>query len=839
MFNKEINSKTVQIKKVNFRSWKKGKVWLYASATVLSVIGIGATTTEVHADVTTTAPTTAVSTPQTKISAAATPVSAKTSENVSASSTTAAPAANSTIVTPRLSAKNLTINKDDSFIPVDSFLGGTDSTGQAVKLSQVTESDTVNTSTPGVYGVEYSFVDERTNQTVSAHASITVKDDSSNSVVSDLPNKIASPDSESGTSAQADSAVAGSSVVNSETTIDANMSLSSAANQLSSYAQTDAGKAAVSQANVVINSAVANLSAAASLASDPQVLQFKTALSSAVANNETGIAKSLVAAFGATEKGSALNSLAAVSNQMPSDADVKTLNSLTAGLTSTATADSSAAIAASAASSYMSTSEGQALIEQANSVASDASSASQAAVKAFASTADGKAMLSALSSYAAGSQFSAFNTEMSSAVAAKDTTLVSSLASSFFATPVGSQFATDMAAYEATNSYKTMSNAIAAAQDEAAKKLQASITLASQSLAGTGLSNSGILGGITGGVWNAVSWLAQHINPVAIIPNLTRFGQWGEFGESLLGAVVGSVFYGTIGTATAGLTANLISVLPVTVCNTIVGIVPILDWWATTSQWYSLGWIGGIAGWFGGAVSSAAGAYYGATMAPGLATSDGHVDNVVGGVAIGSTIGAMVGESVSDWLFSYPVAHLVWGIPGALSLIAGTIGTIADVINPLSALVMTWFTPLTDTMATFRGARRGALIGGLLGGAIGAIAQATGLKLNLPAASQLVKDIAALPGLSDLLSTIKTVTEKAGTIVTKSVTVAREATYLPVDGLTSATDSAGATVPLSKISTQGTVNTDMPGIYVVNYQYQDTSNNNQVVNGYSVVTVQE
>ncbi|OAU93611.1 membrane protein, partial [Lacticaseibacillus rhamnosus] len=361
------------------------------------------------------------------------------------------------------------------------------------------------------------------------------------------------------------------------------------------------------------------------LSNDPKVKAFQAQLSEAVATSDVALQKSLVASFNATAEGSALASLASFEASVASD---PALQSMMSSLSSTAEAKSAAD--ASATSSFMATAYGKRLLADASSAAFAGSLASAAAVSSFAQTEDGKQMIAALSSYATNSEFAAFNTALSSAVAASNTSLAQSLATSFFATSLGSAFAQDMARFEATNSYKAMQSAISVAQDSVAKQLRSTLIASAQSVvkADTGFSLTGVLGGITNFIWNAVSWLATNINPIRLIPNLTGLGQVGELIESVIGGTVGSAFYGTVTTAVGGFAAWFIAGVPATVLDSIVGIIPIVGWIANGGNAAELGWVGGITGWLTGIVGSTVGAYYGATMAPGL-SKDGKVDAVV------------------------------------------------------------------------------------------------------------------------------------------------------------------------------------------------------------------
>ncbi len=123
-----------------------------------------------------------------------------------------------------------------------------------------------------------------------------------------------------------------------------------------------------------------------------------------------------------------------------------------------------------------------------------------------------------------------------------------------------------------------MQSAISVAQDSVAKQLRSTLIASAQSVvkADTGFSLTGVLGGITNFIWNAVSWLATNINPIRLIPNLTGLGQVGELIESVIGGTVGSAFYGTVTTAVGGFAAWFIAGVPATVLDSIVGIIPIV-----------------------------------------------------------------------------------------------------------------------------------------------------------------------------------------------------------------------------------------------------------------------
>lgn len=872
MLNKginKLNSKNILAKNTHFRSWKKGKVWLYASATILSIVGAGAaSTSEVHAD--TVKPVTATSAASTSIGTATSSnasAAPATSDATSSSAATQETAKTVATVTPQIQTKSVTVNRGSSFNALSAFSGATDSKGATVGLSQIKVDGTVNTNVAGVYNLLFSFVDPATQETVNGAAQVTVQSDTATSALAtpevktpassvkaqaDLDDTSATqtpetPAAEVAPSTGGMSFDAGSTATvegqSSAATTDfssaASEAMVSAGNALSSYAQTSEGKSAASQVATLLDSAAGTLSSVAALANDPAVVSFKAALSDAVAAKDTALAQSLVSSFYATSQGAALKELAANSATAatnPTDtAALASLKSMAADLTSNAAVSSSQAMAASsAASSYMATSDGQALLASAQATADKASAATDAAVSAFAETADGKAMLNALSSYAANPEFSAFNAAMSSAVAAKDTSAANSLASSFFATAEGSQFIADMNSYEATSAYKAMEEEMDKAKSDALSSVQTSISLASQTLAGSGFNPSSIIGDITGGIWNAVSWFATNVNPIKLVPDLTKMGQFGEFLESLLGATLGATFYGSVSALVTGQIGFLTDV-PATILNSLIGIIPLVGIITNISTVAELGWVTGSAGWWGSMVATVMGAYYGGTMGPGLVQADGTVDNIVSGTALGATVGSLIGESIADWGLVYTSGTIIFGIAGVIAGVAGIIG-LGPIVGPIVNLILGEYTPITLALSTLVGAPIGSLIGGALGGGIGALLQTMGISLHLPNASQLVKDIAALPGISDLLNIIKTVTEKTGTMVTKAVSIAKGAHFSALSGYTSATDSNGAAVPLSSISTSGVVNTSIPGSYIINYNYMD-SGTKKIVNGYSVVTV--
>ncbi|OAU41665.1 membrane protein, partial [Lacticaseibacillus rhamnosus] len=634
------NTNRIQMKRTHFRSWKKGKRWLFASSLIVTVIGAGALESGKTVKADSVTPETirvaaaidqvgtheqkpaaqqepahaqvsqaSVSKPVVAASSAATPAVSQaaqpqsiasvpgvqsvanreptqiyqtvtTSSAVSSpsSATTYAPTvspASASVTTSKetnqnskqsLQTQDIQVQAKEHFDPAVALLGGTDSKGNVLSLDDINLVGTVNTGIPGTYYLRYEYIDPYTQEKLGKNVRVIVKP---NTLAQPLENQVNQTSASSLAATPLELSDAASSAPS--LALDA-AALSSAKSALTSFAKTDQGRIALSEAANKITSGVNFLSAATSLSNDPKVKAFQAQLSEAVATSDVALQKSLVSSFNATAEGSALASLASFEASVASD---PALQSMMSSLSSTAEAKSAAD--ASATSSFMATAYGKRLLADASSAAFAGSLASAAAVSSFAQTEDGKQMIAALSSYATNSEFAAFNTALSSAVAASNTSLAQSLATSFFATSLGSAFAQDMARFEATNSYKAMQSAISVAQDSVAKQLRSTLIASAQSVvkADTGFSLTGVLGGITNFIWNAVSWLATNINPIRLIPNLTGLGQVGELIESVIGGTVGSAFYGTVTTAVGGFAAWFIAGVPATVLDSIVGIIPI------------------------------------------------------------------------------------------------------------------------------------------------------------------------------------------------------------------------------------------------------------------------
>ena len=649
------------MRRTHFRSWKKGKRWLFASSLIVTVIGAGALESGKTVKADSVTPETIrvaaaidqvgtheqkpaaqqepahaqvsqapVSKPVVAASSAATPAASQaaqpqsiasvagvqsvasreptqiyqtvtTSSAVSSpsSATTYAPTvtpASASVTTSKetnqnskqsLQTQDIQVQAKEHFDPAVALLGGTDSKGNVLSPDDINLVGTVNTGIPGTYYLRYEYTDPYTQEKLGKNVRVIVKP---NTLAQPLENQVNQTSASSLAATPLELSDAASSAPS--LALDA-AALSSAKSALTSFAKTDQGRIALSEAANKITSGVNFLSAATSLSNDPKVKAFQAQLSEAVATSDVALQKSLVASFNATAEGSALASLASFEASVASD---PALQSMMSSLSSTAEAKSAAD--ASATSSFMATAYGKRLLADASSAAFAGSLASAAAVSSFAQTEDGKQMIAALSSYATNSEFAAFNTALSSAVAASNTSLAQSLATSFFATSLGSAFAQDMARFEATNSYKAMQSAISVAQDSVAKQLRSTLIASAQSVvkADTGFSLTGVLGGITNFIWNAVSWLATNINPIRLIPNLTGLGQVGELIESVIGGTVGSAFYGTVTTAVGGFAAWFIAGVPATVLDSIVGIIPIVGWIANGGNAAELGWVGGITG---------------------------------------------------------------------------------------------------------------------------------------------------------------------------------------------------------------------------------------------------
>ncbi|WP_259748575.1 beta strand repeat-containing protein, partial [Lactococcus lactis] len=77
-------------------------------------------------------------------------------------------------IQPTLTTKDSTIDEGSTWTSADNFTGGTSSTGTDLTIDDITVDGTVDTSTPGLYTVTYSYTDPTTNVTVSSVAKITV-----------------------------------------------------------------------------------------------------------------------------------------------------------------------------------------------------------------------------------------------------------------------------------------------------------------------------------------------------------------------------------------------------------------------------------------------------------------------------------------------------------------------------------------------------------------------------------------------------------------------------------------------------------------------------------------
>ncbi|WP_270244592.1 bacterial Ig-like domain-containing protein, partial [Lactococcus lactis] len=81
-------------------------------------------------------------------------------------------------IQPTLTTKDSTIDEGSTWTAADNFTGGTSSTGTALTINDVTVTGTVDTSTPGVSSVTYTYTDPTTGASVSSVANITVNDSS-------------------------------------------------------------------------------------------------------------------------------------------------------------------------------------------------------------------------------------------------------------------------------------------------------------------------------------------------------------------------------------------------------------------------------------------------------------------------------------------------------------------------------------------------------------------------------------------------------------------------------------------------------------------------------------
>ena len=474
------------MRRTHFRSWKKGKRWLFASSLIVTVIGAGALESGKTVKADSVTPETIrvaaaidqvgtheqkpaaqqepahaqvsqapVSKPVVAASSAATPAASQaaqpqsiasvagvqsvasreptqiyqtvtTSSAVSSpsSATTYAPTvtpASASVTTSKetnqnskqsLQTQDIQVQAKEHFDPAVALLGGTDSKGNVLSPDDINLVGTVNTGIPGTYYLRYEYTDPYTQEKLGKNVRVIVKP---NTLAQPLENQVNQTSASSLAATPLELSDAASSAPS--LALDA-AALSSAKSALTSFAKTDQGRIALSEAANKITSGVNFLSAATSLSNDPKVKAFQAQLSEAVATSDVALQKSLVASFNATAEGSALASLASFEASVASD---PALQSMMSSLSSTAEAKSAAD--ASATSSFMATAYGKRLLADASSAAFAGSLASAAAVSSFAQTEDGKQMIAALSSYATNSEFAAFNTALSSAVAASNTSL--------------------------------------------------------------------------------------------------------------------------------------------------------------------------------------------------------------------------------------------------------------------------------------------------------------------------------------------------------------------------------------------------------------------------------
>ncbi|OAU93690.1 hypothetical protein PZ07_02430, partial [Lacticaseibacillus rhamnosus] len=128
-------------------------------------------------------------------------------------------------------------------------------------------------------------------------------------------------------------------------------------------------------------------------------------------------------------------------------------------------------------------------------------------------------------------------------------------------------------------------------------------------------------------------------------------------------------------------------------------------------------------------------------------------------------------------------------------------------------------------------------IGGIIGGIAGWLLQLVGVKLNLPDAAGVLKGVAQLPGISDLIGTIAKISSKAGKLVTKNLVIRAKQSFDPSEALVSATDGDGKAVDISDLSIDGSVTVSIPGTYILKYYFTNAANNNEIVEQQVYVTV--
>ncbi|MDR0200147.1 MAG: bacterial Ig-like domain-containing protein [Streptococcaceae bacterium] len=154
------------VKNTAFRTWKSGKKWLYASSVLVALLAGGTALASTQAAAETTNLLTAQSSAVIQNSTAVVTSSAVISASgLSSYSTSPASLANSSdsnqtstsVTTSSLKVQNVNLNTGDTWNPANAFVSGTDTNGNSISFSAVEVSGTVDTATPGVYTLTYTY----------------------------------------------------------------------------------------------------------------------------------------------------------------------------------------------------------------------------------------------------------------------------------------------------------------------------------------------------------------------------------------------------------------------------------------------------------------------------------------------------------------------------------------------------------------------------------------------------------------------------------------------------------------------------------------------------------
>lgn len=209
---------------------------------------------------------------------------------------------------------------------------------------------------------------------------------------------------------------------------------------------------------------------------------------------------------------------------------------------------------------------------------------------------------------------------------------------------------------------------------------------------------------------------------------------------------------------------------------------------------------------------------------------DGNVDTPVSGEIVGTIAGATIGViaaiAIGAPLFTLPLA-----VVDLLLGIGSTIPILSNVLMPLAGLITgaaheLYVLPFSLIPLGL------AILGGGIGAGIGAGLSVAGINFHLPNLPTLLNKL----GIGDWLNNIGNIINGAGSVITNNLTVAKNGIFRAISGFKEATDSKGGEVDESKISIAGTVNTKIPGVYIMDYSFNDT-NTGKAVHGYSQVTV--